>query len=174
MKKFIRQLAPFAIIMAVFFAVQWYRSAPLIAKGEPVADYSQLKRLTTEGRTVPVDSLFTDSTRPKLVYLFAPWCGVCRVSLPAVNALANERSDIEIIAVALSYESTQQVYQFANELSLTLPVYLGDNQLMSDYRVAVFPTYYLLAPDLTVVSQGVGLSTKIGLSWRLDSLADEY
>lgn len=170
MKRFLRQMAPIAVILAVFYGVQWYRSAPLVAEGETVNHDQTIAKLETGGFVVPVTGLFDVNDNPKLVYFFAPWCSICRISMPAVDELANERNDVDIIAVALSYDSIEQVQQFTQQLGLSLPVYLGDHTTMSDYRVAVFPTFYILDANLTVVDRGIGVSTKIGLSWRLDSV----
>lgn len=169
-KSFLRQMAPIGVILAVFYGVQWYRSAPLVAEGQKVSHRQPIAKLQPGGVVAPVDSLFSANDKPKLVYFFAPWCSVCRVSLPAVNELASERDDVDIIAVALSFESAEQVQKFSEQMDLSLPIYLGNNTTMNDYRIEVFPTFYLLDSDLTVVSRGVGISTKIGLSWRLDSV----
>ncbi|MEH6473385.1 MAG: redoxin domain-containing protein [Halopseudomonas sp.] len=101
-----------------------------------------------------------------LLYFFAPWCSICKLSIGNLNKL-NADESLAVVAVALNYDSSAEVAEFAGGEELAVPVLLGTHQTLSDYRIEMFPTYYVLDEQKRVISKSVGYSTELGMKARL-------
>ncbi len=141
--------------------------------------YQQKDLLATDGSVqvseFTVKNLSDDSllvSLPKgqksLVYFFAPWCGVCRHSMPNLEAIYKDGEDtVNIIAIALSYQSNIEVETFVKQVGLTFPIYLGDKKIKNDFKIQAFPTYYIVDEEGKVEYTSMGYSTEMGLRARL-------
>lgn len=107
-------------------------------------------------------------SRRTLVYFFAPWCTVCKHSVPHLNALRALRSpeELAIHVVGLSWQQPKELDTFARQTGLELPVLMGAQQTARDWKIRAFPTYYVLDEQGRVLSSDLGLSTEWGLRWR--------
>lgn len=103
--------------------------------------------------------------KPTVLYFFAPWCGICKYSMPNLEAL--QRDGWNIVAVALSYQDRDEVQDFVADLNLSMPVLLGNDQLLQDYQIRGFPTYYVLNEQGQVQRKSFGWSSRIGLELRV-------
>ena len=113
------------------------------------------------------DQLFVQAkNKTTVVYFFAPWCQVCNLSIENLEAIHQKNSNINIIAVALDYESRESVIDFAKRHELSFPIVYGNHEIKTAFKVKAYPSYYILSKDNTVVGKSLGYSTETGLYLR--------
>jgi thiol-disulfide isomerase/thioredoxin len=139
------------LFIAVFFAVSAWQSRNLLGTDRVPAP--SLSAVTLDGDRY---DLATSSGKPVLVYFFAPWCAFCSASA----------DNVDIIAVALDWQSRDEVREYASEHKLNVPVLLADAAAAKAWHVYAFPTYYVLDSEHRVVARDIGYSTQLGLWWR--------
>jgi hypothetical protein len=99
-----------------------------------------------------------------LVYVFAPWCGVCEMSVPNINSIVDY---VNIQGLALSYEKQSDVQLFTEKNDLRVPVILGQGKLEDTLNVGQFPTYFILDHHGKIVLGWSGYTTTLGLLMRV-------
>ena len=77
-----------------------------------------------------------------------------------------EKGELLIWLVALSYQSLEEVDVFLQRHQLRYPVLFGDQEMAANYHIGAFPTYYVIDPTGKVAARSVGYSTKLGMIWR--------
>ena len=160
----IRKLRSFllnaGLIAAVFFGVLAFQSRNMLATDGQVAP--ELQGLTLAGQAY---DLADARARPAMVYFFAPWCGICAASAGNLNRLRRWRNaeDIEIVAVALDWETADEVREYVDRHALEVTVVLGDAQVTRDWQIQAFPSYYVLDGQHRVIRRDIGYSTQLGL-----------
>jgi peroxiredoxin len=156
-------LANVAIAGLVFFAATAFQTRDMLATERQPAP--PLRGATLGGDNY--DLAFA-AGRPALVYFFAPWCRVCGASADNLVRLRRlrDQSDLEIVAVALDWQSLDELRDYSARHDLNVPVVLGSAQLARDWRIYAFPTYYVLDSRQRVARRDLGYSTQLGLWWR--------
>ena len=101
-----------------------------------------------------------------VVYFFAPWCGVCRVSIDNLDELVAAGRVPWGVVVALDYADPDEVRDFIEETGVSLPVLMGDARTAADWSIRGFPTYYVIDADGQIASRSVGYSTWAGMWFR--------
>lgn len=163
MKKFGLQVLLF---ITVFFAISLFQirnhiprstKAPLISgqslNGQPIS-----KDLANHAAT---------TARSTLIYFFAPWCGVCKISMGNLNFLAT-LAPTNIIIVGLDYEKPNDVLDVIKETDLNnFELILGDNATNQAYKINAYPTYYVVSGKGEVVTSSVGYSSTLGMLVRM-------
>lgn len=106
--------------------------------------------------------------KPVLVYFFAPWCKFCGASADNLVRLRRLRDEdaLEILTVALDWQSLPEIRDYVERHGIELPVVLGNRQIATDWHISAFPTYYVLDSHKRVQRRDLGYSTQFGLWWR--------
>jgi hypothetical protein len=150
-------------VVIVFLIASTFQSRNMLAAdGEPAP---ALQGMTLEGRPYNLAEL---SDRPALVYFFAPWCRICGASADNLVRLRRWRDveDIEIVAVALDWQSADEVREYVERHELNVKVVLGGMDVMRDWQIQAYPSYYVLDAGHRVLRRDIGYSTQLGLWFR--------
>jgi len=150
-----------AIFGAIVFAVTWYQSRDLVDAGHTVPE---MQLADIDGGH---QSLVDPEADRTLVYLWAPWCGVCTAETGTVNWAQSMLGDgVAVRSVVLDYESAEHARRSAVEKGAAFPVLLGDRQVQRHLNVSAFPTFYVLTNEGEVIGSSQGYTTTVGLLWR--------
>ena len=151
------------LVIAMFIAVSAWQARNLLDTDQQAAP--DLIAQTLQGR--PFDLALTGD-KPTLIYFFAPWCHICAASSDNVRRLRRMRGEgnLQIVTVALDWESVDDIREYADRHKLNVPVIIGDARIATDWQVFGFPTYYVLDSQHRVVRRDFGYSTQLGLWWR--------
>lgn len=140
-------------------AILFWQSLDMVERdGSVTAINTQLPSL--KGESIP---LFQDGKKT-LVYFFAPWCQVCHLSIGNLEYL--DQSKVNIVRIALDYESVGSVEEFANKHEIQSDILLGNSAIKDQFNVSAYPTYYLLDADRKIIGGSKGYSTAAGLKLR--------
>lgn len=152
-----------SIIVLVLVIFSWVQNRGTLAADGTVAPDFTLKSI--DGKTYQLSQL---KGKKVLIYFFAPWCSICHMSGGNLNALREARSndELEILVIGLSWEHEQELLEFKNDLELTMPVLIGSDQQMQDYKIKGFPTYFVIDEEGNVTHRSVGYSTELGMRLR--------
>jgi peroxiredoxin len=159
--RWLRWLLEAVVILGVFAAVSAWQTRDLPSGG--AAPPFALKAL--DGNVVRLEDL---RGKTVLLHFWATWCGVCRYETSALNAV-HARLDAReaLVSIVADSEDVDQVRRFVAERGIRYPVLLGTPELLERYRVSAFPTNYFIAPDGTIRSSSVGMSTRWSLAARM-------
>ena len=110
-----------------------------------------------------------EATPRRLVYFFAPWCGVCHANIDNLTRISKwtNSQKVSIVLVALDWEKQDEVSQFMAKHQMTLPVLLGTEETGKSFGVRAYPSYYILDESQRVVAKSVGYSPTLGMLLRL-------
>ncbi|MDQ9091347.1 TlpA disulfide reductase family protein [Pseudoalteromonas haloplanktis] len=154
-----------ALAAIIFFLVSAFQERNLLKTDSSPAPYFNLPLLSATDTRLSIAELKGKTT---VIYFFAPWCTVCKYSMPNLEAALLD-SDINAVGIALDYKNQHEVMQFVDELKLTMPILLGDQQTQSNYKISAFPTYYVINEQLQITARSMGYSSELGISLRADN-----
>lgn len=155
----IRLLSQILLFIIIFILILKWQQRDML-ENQTAINVVTLKTLQNERKT-----LFNSQAKPKkLIYFFAPWCSICRISMPKLSYL--NRENLEIYAVALSYDSKKQVQNFISDIEYEGEVLLGDSEISKQFRVSAFPAYYVLNKDNKIIHKGLGMASIISIWWQ--------
>lgn len=96
-----------------------------------------------------------------LVNFWATWCPPCLEEIPDLIALYKDRKDVMIIGIAMDYEDTRTVMEYAEALSIPYPIVLGDRRIASQLdELSMLPSTYLFDPEGKPAARKIGLLTR--------------
>ncbi len=159
--KILSYIAEFFILILIVWGVSKWQGRNLVGQNEEAPGFS-LKTVT--GLDISTESLKGKKT---VIYFFSPWCSVCKLSSGNITSLKNSVKDINIIAIALSWEKPDDVQKFISDHNLDVPVILGDDEIGEKYKIEAFPTIYILDEKGRIINTLVGYTTELGLRIRL-------
>jgi len=156
----------------IFNLVSMYKESSLLdTSGELPAPYFSLpvldNALKTNTSNKPVNRIDLSQLKDQktVVYFFAPWCSICKISMPNLQNKVSDGS-VNAIAIALDFDNSAQVKEFTDELGITFPVLLGNHQIRQNYQIEAYPTYYVIDEHLKLSARSMGYSTELGLTLR--------
>ena len=126
-------------------------------KGDPVPP--QLDLLSVDGSRVRQKNFKGKVT---VVNFWATWCRPCVQEIPSLNRLRKQMEGKPFELISVDYaEDKQAVQAFMNEVDVHFPVLLDtDGKVSALWKVVVFPSTFVIAPDGKVV-----YGVKGGIHW---------
>ncbi len=159
--KYLSYLLQACFFIAIYIAIQIWQTRNLLPdNGEVRAPEFSL--VGVDGKVYQSSDL---AGKPTVIYFFAPWCKICHYSIPNLQALRESTpiEELNIIVIALDWQSKQEISQYVVEHGLTMPVLFGTAETMDDYKIEAFPTYYVLNQKQRITKVSMGYSTELGL-----------
>jgi len=163
-KKIPNWLVNAIIFFVLFTAFSSFLARNMLAKNQvmpPLAINEQLHILDT-----PLTTKSWQEAPQHLVYFFAPWCQVCALSQPSLEAFAKLKPNIPIVMIALDWQSANEVKAFKDDHEYQQLILLGNNQFKKQWQVDAYPSYYFVDSQGKIISKDRGLVTLPGLLAR--------
>lgn len=98
-----------------------------------------------------------------IVNYWATWCPPCLEEVPDLVALYDSRKnkDVMVLGVAFDYESVSEVAEYVDDMLMSYPIVLGDDDTIKQIGSAeVLPTTYIYNPLGKLVKTKRGKVTK--------------
>ena len=155
------------IFIALLLGAEWWQGSKMRSGAWPETAKSLA---TLDGNPFVV----LGKQKLTLVYVFAPWCGVCRATAGNLNALT-ERG-LNVVSLALAWEQKSEIDDFVRSTGLSASVLVGNDEVARELSVNAFPSYFILSPSGQILKAWSGYSTTIGLllkmwAYRLTTLS---
>lgn len=92
-----------------------------------------------------------------LLNFWASWCMPCQAEMPELEALSRSRADLVVIGVSGDIQRREKLEHFGRQLKITFPLVAGDERMLSQFGVRLFPTSLLFdrAGNKAMVFEGV-------------------
>lgn len=151
-----------AVLFTLLFnLISFVRESSLLSFGEQAPNF---ELTSVDGEVISTADL---TGKPTLLYFWAPWCGVCKASMPNLESYYQENKEqVNVVSVALSFEQLEEVHMALLKHKLTFPTLIGNADVAEQYKIEGFPTYYLLDKNGEVASKSLGYSTELGMNLR--------
>lgn len=96
-----------------------------------------------------------------LVNVWATWCAPCLEEIPELVALAEARSDIQVIGLAIDWQDRAQVLQFAEGMFVNYPIVLGRReQAQAIGEMRGLPTSFIFDAEGKLAARHTGALTR--------------
>ena len=99
-----------------------------------------------------------------VVNYWATWCPPCLEEIPDLVHLYDDHKDkdIMILGVAMEYQQSKEIIDFANDMLISYPIVLGNlPQNIKVGKVNALPTTFIFNPQGELVKTKRGLITRI-------------
>lgn len=150
----------YSIISALIFTLFALSSVVQADEGDFAADFS-LPHLNTSD----IISLSDYKEAVVLIDFWASWCGPCRASFPAYEAIRNRlqkkygKERFEILAINVDMEK-HEAHAFLEKHAVSFPI-LDENTggvTQHDYQILAMPTAFLLDTSGRIIMQHSGFN----------------
>ncbi|WP_218354878.1 TlpA family protein disulfide reductase [Alteromonas lipotrueiana] len=159
-RSLVRWMRDIALVSLVIYGISEWQMRGMLSTGEDaVASVTFIKTLKGEPFTIA-----PKAGKRTLIYFFAPWCEICKMSIKNVDVVDTQR--FQVFRIALDYDNPAEVRKFLKEANVDERVFLGNKQLKSNFQVQGYPSYYLLDEQFNVIDRALGYSTAAGLKVR--------
>lgn len=148
-KKVAYEVVTIAVIVLLFQL--WRAKDMLDTDGSVVVD--PVTTVSLQGEPI---TLF-DKPQKTLIYFFAPWCRVCSWSIGSLEGIDDAK--MNIVVIAMDYETVEEVEQFVQDHNVNVQVALGNRAVGQQFSIKGYPSYYLLNDDNQVVAKHFGYTT---------------
>ena len=110
-------------------------------------------------------SLETPRDKPLLIYFWATWCPVCKLTSGNIDALTDSH---QVVTVAMQSGDAAEIDAYLREKGLHFPV-IADPQgrISQTWRVKGVPTIYLVDTNGDIRFVSVGYISTLGIKARL-------
>jgi thiol-disulfide isomerase/thioredoxin len=164
-KFWLTALGEILFVVTIFMALSYWQESDMLTADSNVP---VLTAVALDGKQYrfPEQQQTAEHT---LIYFFAPWCKICHISIGNLNILRNQISaeQINILIVALDWQSKAEIVDYMAEHDLEFPVLLGDQAWRDQYKIKGFPSYYIVDRNGTVISKSMGYSSSVGMIARV-------
>ncbi|WP_439213462.1 protein disulfide oxidoreductase [Duffyella gerundensis] len=157
LKRWLREATVMALIVAVIlFGMDWLRTPQL------PESLVQQPLSTLQGEA---DLAQLSQQRPVLVYIWATWCGVCKLTTPAVASLS--QNGTQVVSVALRSGNDQRVDTWLKKKGVQGVIVNDESGALSErWGINATPTFVVLYQG-EVASTTSGWTSSFGLKLRL-------
>ncbi len=171
-KNFLQKYKPWLLQLILFvlflIAISWWQTKDMYASNKPLAQ-TEISLPNTKGELISYQ--FDNQQNQTLIYFFATWCGICHLSINNLESVYQSKPDnLEIVVIALDWQSINEVEDFVKEHDVSVPILLGTGQTQQAFKITAYPSYYLISEKATILSKDSGYSTELGLNWRIGKL----
>lgn len=157
--KYLRRALQIAVFLILVLVIISWQTRNMLEEQAVIPTFT-LPTLNGQTQTL----LQASNQRPSVLYFFAPWCGICRVSMPKLNYLNADK--MNIYAIALSYDNPAQVQKFVQETGYEGQVLLAGESVQRQFQVDAFPSYYILNAENKITHKGLGLVSVLSIWWQ--------
>lgn len=104
-----------------------------------------------------------------VLQFWATWCQDCRLEMPTIQALYNRNlPNTEFVLVALEQDNkTEKLQRFIQENKLTVPIFVPQSNLTTQFEPEQFPTTYIIDKQGNIVIKKIGAT-----DWNADKIVE--
>jgi|GEM_PF-2355210 len=142
------------------YSVQKYRKesevSPMLEIGQPAPEFSLADQ---NGQQF---TLTNYRGKPTIIKFWGTWCGYCKKSLPLLrNVLTRYNDNINIVGISANEPEGADPQGYLDKNKYRFKTLVSGEKVAVDYKVAGFPTIYLLDKDGIIIKSFVGYDEEL-------------